>query len=62
MGSRVEEVSATATFSLPVADGGGVMSSANWVKSPQEADRLKGLRSHFLSLVGEWEVVPRLCA
>ena len=62
MGSRVEEVSAKATFSLPVADGGGVMSSANWVKSPQEADRLKGLRSHFLSLVGEWEVVPRLCA
>ena len=52
MGSRVEEVSAKATFSFPVAEGGGVMSSANWVKSPQEADRLKGLRSHFLSLVG----------
>ena len=60
--NTLEERFLNVPFTLPIADGGGVKSSANWVGLPHEADQLKSLCGHFLSLMREWGIISRLLA
>ena len=49
-----------AVVRIPIADGGGVMSTACWVIPQEPVDRLKELRSLFLSWMRDWGIIPRL--
>ena len=47
---------------LPIADGGGLGSSADWLVPRAEVDVYRPLRDRFASLCDEWKLVPRLQA
>ena len=47
---------------LPIADGGGCSSSADWLVPRSASDMYSPLRTRFISLCAEWDLVARLQA
>lgn len=47
---------------MPVPDGGGIRSTADWFQPRAKVDLLRDLRRKFESLAMEWCLVPRLLA
>ena len=45
---------------VPITDGGGQGSSADWLRPRANVDLLRGLRKTFEGLVSKWNVVQRL--
>ena len=48
------------SFSVPIADGGGLHSTAAWLVPQEGVDQLKMLRRKFLRWAASWGVIPRL--
>ena len=47
---------------VPVPDGGGICSTADWFQPRVKDDLFRDLRRRFESLAMEWRLVPRLMA
>ena len=45
---------------VPIEDGGGLNSSADWLAPREAVDFFGDLRRHFISLAVQWDLVPRL--
>ena len=45
---------------VPIEDGGGLNSSADWLAPREAVDFFGDLRRHFISLAVQWNLVPRL--
>ena len=47
---------------LPIPDGGGASSTADWLQPRVSEDLFRGLRRKFEALAMEWGAVPRVLA